>query len=199
MRRLTLHGPEQAVLDLVSCRRRARRGTRLAAVPRPQPQRRLLGFRTGNLLAERRAARSLASDRRQGFSAPVVAQNKVIVFHRIEQRKESTVWTRRTARLCGASMPLPYSDSYGRGDKPSRHARNRRRQGFHFRRGQACFIACGSQTEKLWSVDTKEKFKPQKGFFGVATSPLVEGHLVLLNVSAKIGPASLPSIRPTAE
>ena len=41
--------------------------------------------------------------------------------------------------------------------------------------------------KRIWSVDTKQKFGTDKGFFGAACSPLVEDGRVLLNVGGPHG------------
>jgi outer membrane protein assembly factor BamB len=38
---------------------------------------------------------------------------------------------------------------------------------------------------KLWRVDTRKQFQTDKGFFGIACSPLVEGEQVILNIGGK--------------
>src|SRR5262249_29543771 len=41
--------------------------------------------------------------------------------------------------------------------------------------------------KKIWSVDTYQKFGVRKGFFGAASSPVVEGDRVLLNAGGTMG------------
>ncbi len=39
----------------------------------------------------------------------------------------------------------------------------------------------------LWSVDTRKVFEAPKGYFGVASSPVIDGNRVLVNVGGKTG------------
>ena len=39
----------------------------------------------------------------------------------------------------------------------------------------------------LWSVDTRRVFEAPKGYFGVASSPVVDGNRVLVNVGGRRG------------
>src|SRR5207249_3932397 len=41
--------------------------------------------------------------------------------------------------------------------------------------------------KRLWSVDARKDFQAQKGFFGIACSPLIEGNSVLLTVGGREG------------
>ena len=41
--------------------------------------------------------------------------------------------------------------------------------------------------ERLWRVDTADSFAVPKGFFGAASSPMVVGDRVLLNVGGREG------------
>ena len=101
----------------------------------------------------------------EGFSAPVVAQNKVIVFHphRAEERidcldaaNSKTVWR--------FNAPA-YSDSYGRGAMALAPRPQSPTTRFSLSARTACFIACGSQTEKLSGPLTpRRNSSRRKGF-----------------------------------
>src|SRR5205814_5931416 len=41
--------------------------------------------------------------------------------------------------------------------------------------------------QMLWSVDTRKVFDAPKGFFGVASSPVVDGNRLMVNVGGKTG------------
>ena len=48
--------------------------------------------------------------------------------------------------------------------------------------------------KKIWSVDTTKEFAVRKGFFGAASTPLVEGNRLFLNVGGE-GAGHLAAVR----
>ncbi len=124
----------------------------------------------------------------QGFAAPVVADGKLILFHRIEDRE--------TVDALDASSGEPL----WRFDYPTRY-----RDDFGFDEGpRAAPVVAGERVvtfgaqgnlhaldldsgEQLWSVATHSAFEVRKGFFGAASGPVVEDGKVLLNVGSRDG------------
>jgi outer membrane protein assembly factor BamB len=123
-----------------------------------------------------------------GFSGPVAAGGKVILFHRVEDEETVECLDAKTGRaLWKGAYATRYRDDFGFDEGP---------------RGTPCiasnrvftFGAEGMLTgwslasgEKLWSVDTKAQFGARKGFFGMACSPLVEGTMVIVNLGGRDG------------
>jgi outer membrane protein assembly factor BamB len=119
----------------------------------------------------------------QGFAAPVVVQNRLILFHRqgaqeiVEALDASTgasVWRYQYATT--------YRDDFGFDEGP--RAVPVVADGIVYTFGaegqlHAVTLATG---QRAWSEDTMKRFNVPKGFFGAAGSPLVEGGRVIANV-----------------
>ena len=124
----------------------------------------------------------------QGFAAPVAAQGRVILFHRVGNREKvesldtksgKTVWT--------FEYPTAYRDDFGFDEGP-RAAPVIAGDRIYTLGAEGVLHAIEFGTgKKLWSVATREKFGAPKGFFGAASGPLVEGDKVLLNVGGPDG------------
>ncbi len=121
-----------------------------------------------------------------GFSAPVVADKKLIIFHRVGNEEIiEAVDAEKGVSLWRLPYPTAYRDDFGFDPGP---------------RGTPCIagdkvytfgadgrLTCASLADgkSLWSVDCKKEFAASKGFFGLACSPLVEGNSVIVNVGGK--------------
>ena len=124
----------------------------------------------------------------QGFSGPVVAGGKVIVFHRIGDQEIVEALDAKSGRaLWKAEYPTHYRDDFGMEEGPRATPAIAGDSVFTFGADgmlSAWRLASG---EKLWSVDTRKQFNAGKGFFGPVCSPLLEGHAVILNVGGMPG------------
>ena len=124
----------------------------------------------------------------EGFAGPVVAAGKVIVFHRVGERETVECLDAKTGKESWKSdYPTRYRDDFGFDEGPRATPAIAGGRVFTFG-AEGMLSAWDFATgEKTWSVDTKVQFKPAKGFFGVACSPLVEGDAVILNVGGADG------------
>src|SRR5579872_987700 len=124
----------------------------------------------------------------QGFSGPVVVEGRVILFHRRENRAIVDSLDARTGRrVWSAEYPTDYRDDFGFDEGPRATPAVSGGRIFTFGAEsilQALDFATG---KRLWSIDTRQKFGVEKGFFGAACSPLVEGDRVMLNVGGRNG------------
>jgi outer membrane protein assembly factor BamB len=119
----------------------------------------------------------------QGFAAPVVAGNRLILFHRVGAQEI----VEALDPLTGASVwrypyPTTYRDDFGFDEGP--RAVPVIADGIVYTFGaegqlHAVNVATG---QRVWSEDTMRRFNVAKGFFGAAGSPLVEGGRVIANV-----------------
>lgn len=124
----------------------------------------------------------------QGFSGPVVASGKLILFHRAGDSEVVACLNALTGqRIWATESPTRYRDDFGFDEGP---------------RGTPTIAAgrvvtCGAEGmlqsldfatgKRIWSVDTRAKFGFSKGFFGAACTPLVDGDRVLVNVGGPNG------------
>jgi outer membrane protein assembly factor BamB len=124
----------------------------------------------------------------QGFSGPVVAGGSVVIFHRVGNDAVVRCLDAATGTEKWASKyPTDYRDDFGFDEGP--RATPAISGGRVYTFGAEGMLACWNLADgaKAWSVDTRAQFHADKGFFGVACSPLVEGDLVVLNVGGKGG------------
>jgi len=122
----------------------------------------------------------------QGFSGPVVAQGRVILFHRIGNEEVVDAIDARTgAAQWRYAYASSYRDDFGFDEGP--RAVPVVADGIVFTfgaEGQLHAIDLAKGT-RLWSVDTMQRFGVAKGFFGAAGSPLVEDGRVLANIGGQ--------------
>jgi outer membrane protein assembly factor BamB len=124
----------------------------------------------------------------QGLSGPVVAQGRLIVFHRVDNREVVECFD----ALTGASKwrhtyPTSYRDDFGFDEGP--RAAPVVTDGTVYTFGaegklHALELVTG---RPLWSVDTMQQFEVSKGFFGAAGSPIVEDGRVIANIGGRKG------------
>jgi outer membrane protein assembly factor BamB len=121
-----------------------------------------------------------------GWAGPVVSGGKVLLFHRkgddavvdcLEGATGKAVWSSRYA--------TDYVDGFGFDAGP--RATPAVADGRVFTLGaegvlQALDLATG---KRLWAVDTIKEHKAQKGFFGLACSPVVAGGNVIVTVGGE--------------
>ena len=124
----------------------------------------------------------------QGFSGPVVALGKVILFHRVDD-KETVECLRETTGqpLWRFDYPTRYRDDFGFDEGP--RATPAIADGRVYTYGAEGVLQCLDLATgtNIWTVDAKAQFHAAKGFFGIACSPLVEGKAVLLIVGGGDG------------
>lgn len=118
----------------------------------------------------------------QGFSGPVVAGTRLILFHRVahEERVEA-LDARSGATQWTHAYPTAYRDDFGFDEGPRAVPVVADGRVYTFGaegRLTALDLATG---RVLWSNDTR-RFGVAKGFFGAAGSPLVEDGRVIANI-----------------
>jgi outer membrane protein assembly factor BamB len=124
----------------------------------------------------------------QGLSGPVVTGKRLILFHRVG---DSEIVESLDA-LTGApqwrhAYPTSYRDDFGFDEGP--RAVPVVADGIVYTYGAegklyAIDITAG---KPLWNVDAMRQFEVDKGFFGAAGSPLVEGGKVIANIGGRKG------------
>jgi len=124
----------------------------------------------------------------QGFSAPVVAGGRLIIFHRLENRAVVDCLDASSGRPAwSAEYPTNYRDDFGFDEGPRGTPAIALGKVYTF--GAEGVLQCldFATGKRLWTVDTRQKFGADKGFFGQVCSPLVEGERVLLNLGGRHG------------
>lgn len=123
-----------------------------------------------------------------GFAGPAVAGDRLILFHRVNNRETVEAMDATTGKTAWTfDYPTAYRDDFGFDEGPRAvpviaggrvftHGADGMLHGIDFGTGKM-----------LWSVDTRKLFEAPKGYFGVASSPVVDANRVLVNVGGKTG------------
>lgn len=119
----------------------------------------------------------------QGFSAPSVSDGRVVIFHRVADRERVEALDALSARpIWSAEYETRYRDDFGFDEGPRATPVIADGKVFVFG-AQGMLTALDFETgERLWAVDTRERFDNPKGWFGAASSPLFVDGKVLVNV-----------------
>lgn len=118
-----------------------------------------------------------------GFAGPAIADNKLILFHRINNQETIECLNASTGKpIWRATYPADYVDDFRFDNGP--RAVPTIAKGRVFTHGAHGKIhAWDLKTGKrLWSLDARTRFKAEKGFFGFACSPLVVKDTLLVNI-----------------
>ncbi len=121
-----------------------------------------------------------------GYSGPVVAGDRVIVFSRDGDKEVVQCLAAATGKERWKYVSATaYQDDYGKGDGPRATPVIAGSQVFTL--GPSGTLTCLELAtgKKVWSRPLNEDYAVRKNFFGVGTTPLVEGNLVLVNVGGK--------------
>ncbi len=121
-----------------------------------------------------------------GYSGPVVQGDRLILFHRVGNEEVVEAVNARTGgALWKFAYPTAYEDSYGKGNGP--RSTPVIVGGHVYTLGAAGTLHCLDLAtgKKVWGRALHKEYKVPPSFFGVGTSPLVEGDRVLVNVGAK--------------
>ena len=124
----------------------------------------------------------------QGFSAPVVARGRVILFHRRENQAIVESLDASTGRrIWSSAYPTDYRDDFGFDEGPRAAPAVAGERVYTFGAEGVLQALDFTTGKRLWSVDTRQKFGAAKGFFGAACSPLVDDYRVLMNIGGPNG------------
>jgi outer membrane protein assembly factor BamB len=122
----------------------------------------------------------------EGFSGPVVAGDQLILFHRVGAREVVEGLNAADGKeRWKFSYPTGYRDDFGKGNGP--RSTPLVAGGRVYTLGAEGRMHCLElETGKMvWERSLNEDYHVRKGFFGVATSPLLESDLVLVNAGGK--------------
>lgn len=122
----------------------------------------------------------------QGWSGPVVSSNRAVIFHRVGDQEVVEALNATTgARLWRTEYPSTYRDDFGFEEGPRATPAIDGNHLFTFSANGILNCWSFASGTNLWRIDTREQFKSDKGFFGIACSPLVEGNAVILDIGGK--------------
>ena len=123
-----------------------------------------------------------------GFAGPVVVGHQLILFARKGGEETiSCLDSRSGEAMWNFAYATTYQDDFGFDDGP--RATPCISEGYVYTFGAQGLLHCIDLAtgQKIWSVDVHAMFDADKGYFGMACSPLVEADSVLLNVGGPQG------------
>jgi len=119
----------------------------------------------------------------QGFSGPVSASNRVVLFHRVDDAEKVECFEAASGtQLWSFASPTAYRDDFGFDEGPRATPTISGHRVYIYGAEGILHSINFATGQKLWSVDCKAEFGARKGFFGIASSPLIAGGLLLLDV-----------------
>lgn len=123
-----------------------------------------------------------------GWSGPVVADGKLILHDRVNNREVVTCYDAITGdRKWEYRYFTSYRDQFGFDSGPRATPTISGDHVYTF--GAEGRLSCLNFADGslIWSVDTKKKFRADKGFFGLACSPMVHAGRVLVQIGGSNG------------
>ncbi len=123
-----------------------------------------------------------------GWAGPVAAGGKVILFHRVAAQEVVECLDAKTgAELWKQPLATAYVDGFGFDNGPRATPCIAEGRVFVFGANGNLNALDFATGKPLWSADARQDFGAEKGFFGFASSPLVEGKALLVNLGGKNG------------
>ncbi len=122
----------------------------------------------------------------EGYSGPVIAGGRAILFQRVGAEEVVACLDAATGKERWAfRYPCAYQDDFGKGNGP--RATPVIAGGRVYTHGADGRLHClDLETgKKVWARSLLQEYQVPASFFGVGTSPLVEGKRVLVNVGGK--------------
>lgn len=122
----------------------------------------------------------------EGYSGPVVSGDTLILFHRIGDQEVVEALDAGTGKQRWKfAYPTKYSDALGKGDGP--RATPLAAGGRVYVLGAEGKLHCLELAggKKVWERELAKDYEMRPSFFGVGTSPLLEGDRLLVNVGAR--------------
>jgi outer membrane protein assembly factor BamB len=121
-----------------------------------------------------------------GYASPVVAGKRVILFHRVGDEEVVECFdTDKGKSQWKFAYPTKYQDNLGKGDGP--RSTPVVSGGKVYTLGPEGVLTCVELEtgKKVWQEALAAKYKMRDNYFGVGTSPLIEGDLLLVNLGAR--------------
>ncbi|HMF18433.1 MAG TPA: PQQ-binding-like beta-propeller repeat protein [Gemmataceae bacterium] len=122
----------------------------------------------------------------EGFSGPVVAGERLILFHRVGNEEVVECLNAGSGKgVWKFAYPTNYQDQLGKGDGPRSTPVIAGKNVITL--GAEGMLHCIDieKGKKIWARNIIKDYSVPQSYFGVGTSPLVEGKLVLVNVGGK--------------
>jgi outer membrane protein assembly factor BamB len=124
-----------------------------------------------------------------GYSSPAISGERLVYFHRIgDQEKVECLRAETGETYWEFSYPTQFEDRYGYNNGPrASPVIDGDRVYTYGAEGKLHCLKLGTG-QLYWKRDIREEFKVPQDFFGTATTPLIEGDVLIINVGAPTGP-----------
>jgi outer membrane protein assembly factor BamB len=125
----------------------------------------------------------------EGYVSPAIAGDRLVYLHRLRDEEVVECLHPETgARQWQFKYPTAYEDRYGYNNGPRSSPVIDR--GRVFTTGAEGQLHCLELTsgKVMWKRDLRADYRVPQDFFGTASTPLVEGNLLIVNVGAPKGP-----------
>ncbi len=123
-----------------------------------------------------------------GFSSPVVANGRLILFHRLNGKEVVEALDAASGKpIWKFEYATTYRDDFGFDEGPRASPVVAGGQVYTFGAEGVLHCLQFAGGTKIWSLDANRKFGVEKGFFGSASSPVVEGSRIFLNLGGSDG------------
>lgn len=122
----------------------------------------------------------------EGYSGPVVAGNRLILFHRVSNEEVVECLDAATGeRQWKTTAPTDYEDALGKGNGP--RSTPLIADGLVFVLGPAGRLQCLDLKDgkRRWQRLLADDYRLRPSFFGMGSSPILAGDRLLVNVGAK--------------
>jgi outer membrane protein assembly factor BamB len=124
----------------------------------------------------------------EGYSAPVVAGDRLILFHRLANEDVVECLDPATGKpRWKYTYPTSYQDWLNKGNGP--RSTPLIAEGKVFTLGAAGHLLCLDLAtgKKSWSRNLLDDYQVRRSFFGIGTSPILEGDILAINVGGREG------------
>jgi outer membrane protein assembly factor BamB len=122
----------------------------------------------------------------EGYSAPAIAGDRLILVHRVGDEEVVECLNAATGKpQWKFAYATTYVDMLGKGNGPRATPTIARKSVITLGAEGMLHAIDLEKGTKIWSRPLLKDYKVPRSFFGVGSSPLVEGELVLVNVGAK--------------
>jgi len=125
----------------------------------------------------------------QGYASAAIVGERILLFHRVGDREVvECLQSESGRRFWRYSYPTTYRDSYGYSNGP--RCQPVSDGNWAYTLGVEGKLHCLKLTtgQVLWERDIVSEFKLKRNDFGVGSTPLIEGDLLIVNVGAEGGP-----------
>jgi outer membrane protein assembly factor BamB len=128
-------------------------------------------------------------ERGEGYASPAVVGERVLLFHRVDDNEVLECLHSETGkRFWKFAYPTAYRDRYGFSGGPRCQPVSDGERVYTFGAEGKLYCFDLGTGEVLWKRDISKEFAIPQNFFGVGSTPLLEGERLIVNVGAAQGP-----------